>query len=381
MSHSFLRSLFLCAGFAVLGLNAVAETRDTILIVTGGFEETPDEFWAVAQAQKAGSTASGKIEHVMLKAEERADAAAISRAIVSRARNPRVKAIIASPAFAGTAAAFAKIGETSPDILRVAVSPQDDALRIESSSDLVLGVDAFSRGYLLARNAHQLGLSELVYVDDGENFSEEDAARFAMNLKAACDEFGIAFSAKPGGQKASDFIAERVSANGGRVLLWANTRQGATPLYQQALSGGASFIETAAPSLLSVFPYLFGYTVSRSTDDYQKVLKKAEKSIIDRGLAGHVGTWLFPAGFTLTASAIDVVQKKQLKSQKSLDISILQDAIQKVAIGTKPVLRYYDDPDTGVRARNHFLFYESVYLLGKGFLPAMAEAIPARYFQ
>jgi hypothetical protein len=38
------------------------------------------------------------------------------------------------------------------------------------------------------------------------------------------------------------------------------------------------------------------------------------------------------------------------------------------------------DPETGVRARNHYLFREDLYVLGKGLLPANGIDVPAKYY-
>jgi hypothetical protein len=357
--------------------------RDQVVVVTGAFEDTPDEYWAAAQAAgtKRDLSSRSKFQHVVLKAADRNSSDAVTKNILLYAAGPRVKAIIVSPAPVGTANAFLKIREAAPEIIKIAVNPLDNNLRIESSADLVLETNVFARGYLLAYNAKQLGLTELVFLGGSNGLSDDQAERLEQNAKNACDELGLRFSEKPDGVKAQDYLAGRLAENGKKIMLWVDDRPDAVELLQMGLAAGATFTETPQPSLLKVFPQLFPFAVDQALDDYPKLIKKAEKITIDKGAAGHAGTWIFPAGYVLTSAAIEVIQKNQLKPQRSLDINDLQAIALRVAAGTKPVIKAYLDPATGVRARNHFLMHESDYLLGKGFLPSPAQEIPARYFE
>jgi hypothetical protein len=368
-SRRFIAFFFLVA--AILQSSAFAEGAVQILIITGDGASSPDAFIAAQRLAGKDSSASKKsgYRHIALDKDSFRDPARLKKTMLEYSIDPRVMGIIVSPAPAGTAAGFQAVKEKRSEIVCAAVDPEESSLYIESYADLVVGTDVVYRAARLARLARQYGISRIIALSGKSPFSSEEDALFNAVLTAACADTGIGLITKPPKESAESFLKKDAESNPGKTLLWSP--ETLDPLILKTFLGSGNYlIESPYPGLDSDFARLLAQEPGTDSDDYQKTLKRYEKAAIDSGYAGRLGTWIFPQPYVLTSGVAEFLRKNSGKKKSSGDLESLLEEIQRFCPGTKPALVRRTDPDTGVKAKNHFLFKEDTYLLGKGFVPS-----------
>ena len=74
------------------------------------------------------------------------------------------------------------------------------------------------------------------------------------------------------------------------------------PLLKQLLEYGGYFIEADLPSPLMGYPGALGLDLTEEAGDFDKILKKVESAIVEKGGAGRFGTWAYSYGYTVSAT-------------------------------------------------------------------------------
>jgi hypothetical protein len=128
------------------------------------------------------------------------------------------------------------------------------------------------------------------------------------------------------------------------------------------------------------YPGAFGIDLTAEAGDFQKILNKVEKVVVEKAGAGKFGTWAFSYGFSVSAG-LGEYAKRIIEGTASLSkISDFYTALGVYTPGAKWNGGSYIDANTGVRAKNHVLIYMDTYIMGQGYLPTTEVEVPEKYY-
>lgn len=314
--------------------------------------------------------------------------------IVNLSDDPQMKAIIVNQAVPGTTEAFRKIKENRPDIICIAGEGHEDLPEIGSAADLVCNNDFVARGYLIIRTAHELGCDTFVHISFPRHMAYETMSRRVAVMKEACKEFGMEFVLETAPDPTSDVgvagaqayilekVPEWVGKYGENAAYFCTNDAHTEPLLKQLMEYGGYFIEADLPSPLMGYPGALGIDLTEEAGDFDKILKKVESTIVERGGADHFGTWAYSYGYTTTAGlaqhAVNV-----LNGESELDdIDDIAKAYQVYSPNAEWNGSNYTNVETGVKLDNVFLVYQDTYIMGDPghFMGSTKIEVPEKYF-
>ncbi|MFA5698560.1 MAG: DUF3798 domain-containing protein [Sphaerochaeta sp.] len=363
-------------------------------IVTGTVSQSEDDLRGAEELIRVyGDVKSGGIiNHVTYPDNFMEEQETTISNIAGLADDPLMKAVIVNQAIPGTTEAFRLIKEKRPDILTIAGEAHEDPPVIQSAADLAVNNDFVSRGYLIIKTAHDLGVKTFVHISFPRHMSYETLSRRAAIMAEAAKDFGMKFVYETAPDPLSDvgqagaqqYILEKVPAwleqYGKDAAFFVTNDAHTEPLLKQLLAYGGYFIEADLPSPLMGYPGALGIDLSAEAGDFPAILAKVEKAVVDKGGAGRFGTWAFSYGYVTTAGlgthAINVLRGES-------ELTKLSDIMKAYGTYTGSAKwngAYYNDVNTGVISRNHVLIYQDTYMMGKGYMGAADVVVPEKYF-
>ena len=314
--------------------------------------------------------------------------------IVNLSDDPDMKAIVVNQAVPGTTEAFRRIKERRPDILCIAGESHEDLPEIGSAADLVCNNDFVARGYLIIKTAHELGCDTFVHVSFPRHMAYETMSRRVAIMRATCEEFGMNFVLETAPDPTSDVgvsgaqayllekVPEWVEKYGKNAAYFCTNDAHTEPLLKQLLEYGGYFIEADLPSPLMGYPGALGIDLTAEAGDFEKILKKVENAVVEKGGAGKFGTWAYSYGYTQSAGlaqhAMNVVKgESELK-----DIDDIAKAYRVFTPNAAWNGSNYTNVDTGVKLGNVFLVYQDTYIMGNPgkYMGATDVKVPEKYF-
>ena len=313
--------------------------------------------------------------------------------IVNLSEDPLMKAIIVNQAVDGTTEAFRQIHEKRPDIICIAGEAYEDFADIGETADLVVNCDFINRGYLIIRTAHELGCDTFVHISFPRHLSYETVSRRVAVMRAACKEFGMKFEMEEapdpitevGVPRAQVYIREHIlewlEKYGSNSAYFCTNDAHTEPLISGLLRNGGYFIEADLPSPLMGYPGALGLDLTAEAGDFEKILKKVEAGVVERGGAGRFGTWAYSYGYTSSAGLAEHARNVLLGESSLTDISDLARAYGIFSPGADWNGSVYTDAETGERSDNTILIYQDTYILGDPghYVGATKVEVPAEY--
>ncbi len=314
--------------------------------------------------------------------------------IVNLSDDEKMKAIIVNQAIPGTTEAFRQIKERRPDILCIAGESHEDLPEIGSAADLVCNNDFVARGYLIIRTAHELGCDTFVHISFPRHLSYETMSRRVAIMKAACEEFGMEFVMEsapdpttdvgvPGAQAyIAEHVPEWVEKYGQNSAYFCTNDAHTEPLLRGLLENGGYFIEADLPSPLMGYPGALGLDLTAEAGDFQKILAKVEKAVVEKGGAGRFGTWAFSYGYTVSAGLAEHAKNVIDGVSEIDDIDDISKAYEVFSPGAAWNGSNYTNAETGVKADNTFLIYQDTYIMGDPgkYMGSTEIEVPEKYF-
>ena len=294
--------------------------------------------------------------------------------IVNLSDDPKMKAIIVNQAIPGTTEAFRQIKEKRPDIICIAGESHEDLPEIGSAADLVVNNDFVARGYLMIKTAHDLGCDTFVHISFPRHMSYETMSRRVAVMKEACKEFGMKFIL--------EHVEEWIKKYGTNSAYFCTNDAHTEPLLKQLLKFGGYFIEADLPSPLMGYPGALGLDLTEEAGDFQKILAKVEKAVVDAGGEGRFGTWAYSYGYTVSAGLAEHARNVILGKSELCDIDAISEAYGVFSPGAEWNGSNYTNVDTGVKADNTFLIYQDTYIMGNPghYMEATKVEVPEKYF-
>lgn len=370
-----------------------SETEDFhIGIVTGSFSQSEDDRrGAEAFQQKYGAD---KVTLAIYPDNFTEEEEATIQTMVNLADDPQMKAIIVNQAVDGTTEAFRRIKEKRPDILCIAGEAYEDFSDISPVSDLVVNCDFVGRGYLMIRSAHELGCDTFVHISFPRHLSYETVERRVAVMKAACEEFGMAFAMEeapdpttdvgvPGAQK---YILEHgpewVEKYGENTAFFCTNDAHTEPLIKVLMEHGGYFIEADLPSPLMGYPGALDIDLSEVAGDFDGILAEVEEAVVKGGGEGRFGTWKYSYGLTVSAGLAEHARNVILGESELTNIKDLAKAYGAFSPGAEWSGAHYTDANTGERMKNTLLIFQDTYIFGNPgyYLGTTKVEVPEEYF-
>ncbi|MCR4590799.1 MAG: DUF3798 domain-containing protein [Lachnospiraceae bacterium] len=313
--------------------------------------------------------------------------------IVNLSEDPKIKAIIVNQAVDGTAEAFRRIKEKRPDILCIAGEAYEDFADIGPVSDLVVNCDFVNRGYLIIRIAHELGCDTFVHISFPRHLSYETVSRRVAVMKAACEEFGMKFvmeeapdpTTEVGVPGAQSFILEHVPGwvdeYGEKTAFFCTNDAHTEPLIRQLLECGGYFIEADLPSPLMGYPGALGLDLTGEAGDFEKIMERVEKAVVEKNGKGRFGTWTYSYGYSVSAGLAEHARNVILKESELRNINDLSRAYGVFSHGADWNGSGYTDAGKNKVYDNVFLIYQDTYIMGDPgyYMGSTKVEVPEKY--
>ena len=387
----FLMGIFM----ALLSVFAFAEADYHIGIVTGTVSQSEDAARGAeaAIARYGAAEKGGKIVHVTYPDNFMQEMETTISLIASLADDPKMKAVIMGEGVPGTVEAYRRIREKRPDILLLTNSAHEDPEMVAEVVDLALETDIVARGHLIVLAAKQLGADKFMHISFPRHLSYEIISRRRNIMKETAKDLGMEFIDMSAPDPVSDvgvagaqqFILEQVpnwlEKYGQNTAFFATNNSHTEPLLKRIAEKGGYFIEADLPSPTMGYPGALGIKFDESEKgNWQAILKKVEKSVIDANGTGRMGTWAYSYSFTgvlsLTDHAMNVIEGKC----EMLDFDAFIETLKANTPGAGWNGSYYIGVD-GVEKENFLMIYQDTYILGKGYLHMTDIEVPEKYFE
>ncbi|MGL6025082.1 MAG: DUF3798 domain-containing protein [Cetobacterium sp.] len=363
-------------------------------IITGTVSQSEDGLRAAEEAIKLYGAAdkNGEIVHITYPDNFMQEMETTISQMVSLADNPKMKAIIVAEAIPGTVEAFRRIKEKREDILLLANSPHEDPEMIGEVSDLVVNPDNIARGYLIVKAAKEMGAEKFMHISFPRHMSYELLSKRRNVMKVAAADLGLEFIEMTAPDPVSDvgvagaqqYILEQVpnwiQKYGSKTAFFATNDAHTEPLLKRVADLGGYFVEADLPSPTMGYPGALGIQFDETEKgNWPKILTKVEKTVVDKGAIGRMGTWAYSYNFSVTLSLVDLA-KEVLAGKTEIDSF---DGLKKSLVKNTPGAEWngsnYVDVK-GVEKENFYLLYQDTYVLGKGYLKMTEIEVPEKYF-
>ena len=361
-------------------------------IVTGSFAQSEDDRrGAEAFLEKYGED---KVTLAIYPDNFTDEYDATVQTIVNISEDPKIKVIIVNQAVEGTAEAFRQIKEKRPDIICIAGEAYEDFADIGEAADLVVSCDFVSRGYLMIRNAHELGCDTFVHISFPRHLSYETVSREVAIMEMACEEYGMKFVMETAPDPTTDVgvvgaqnyirehIPEWVEKYGQNAAYFCTNDAHTEPLIEGLLEYGGYFIEADLPSPLLGYPGALNLDFTEDNSSSEEKLIKIEDAIVEKGGAGRFGTWTYSYGYTVSAGLAEHARNVVLGESTLTDINDLSKAFGVYSPNAEWNGSGYTDVETGNKADNIFLIYQDTYIMGDPgyYMGSTKIVVPEKYF-
>ncbi|WP_024821435.1 MULTISPECIES: DUF3798 domain-containing protein [Aminobacterium] len=389
---------FLCAVFLVCSFSglALAEAPFHIGIVTPTVSQAEDNYrGAEALLKKYGDVADGgMVRHLTSPDNFNAEMETTITQIVSLADDPLMKVIVVDEAVPGTTEAFKRIMEKRPDIVRLAGNPLEDPNMICPVASLAVMPDHISRGYTIIYGAKEMGADTFVHISFPRHLSIELLSRRMHIMEEVCKDLGLKFVQETAPDPTSDvgvagaqqYVLEKTPAwlekYGKNACFFTTNQTHIEPLLRQLTHHhGGYFLEADSPSPLKGYPGAFHLDLEKEKGNWEAIMAKIEKAVVDAGAGGRLGTWAYSTAYA-TAAGLGEFGKWVVEGKTDInDTEALKKALETYTPGASWRTMYYTDKNTGVKMKNYLLIMQDSYVFGKGFLHLTDVEIPKKYYK
>ncbi len=389
MIFALVTLLCLCAGAAF------AQAPFHIGVATPTVSQAEDNYrGGEALLKKYGDVANGgMVRHVTTPDNSNAEMETTISQIVSLADDPDMKVIVVDEAVPGTTEAFRRIREKRPDIILLAGNPHEDPNMIAPVSSLCVMPDHISRGYTIIKGAQLMGADTFVHISFPRHLSIELLSRRMHIMQEVCKDLGLKFEQETAPDPTSDvgvsgaqqYVLEKTPAwiqkYGKNTCFFTTNQTHIGPLLRQLAKNGGYFLEADSPSPLKGYPGAFKLDLEKEKGNWQAIMAKIEKAIVDAGAGGRMGTWAYSTAYS-TVAGLGEFGKLVVEGKAQIgDMKALVTALETATPGAKWKSIYYTDKSTGVKMKNYLLIMQDTYVFGKGPLHLTDLEVPAKYYK
>ena len=360
----FLMALLALTLVMAMALPAMAEGYK-IAILTGTTSQGEEEFRA---AEKLAAENPGVVITDTYPDNFSSEVETTMGKLQQFSADPDVKAIIMVQAVQGATAAFTKIRETRPDILRIAGVPAEDPSDIAGAADVVMGVDEINGGFQIVETAKEWGAEVLVHYSFARHMGYETiVARYnIMEEETELAGIELVFRDAPdptgdaGMTGAQTFILSDVpkvmEEYAGKKVAFFTTNCGMQEALQAAVlqQADAYYPLPCCPSPFHGFPASLGLGVA--PEDYGNIasyLEKMASKLNEYNAVDRVSTWAVPVNMSMILGGYEYAKNYIENGGEMTDKAKLVEALSNVAGAEAQVSSYVDA--NGVEVSNYFM--------------------------
>nr|WP_314656954.1 DUF3798 domain-containing protein [uncultured Fusobacterium sp.] len=375
------------------GATTEATQNYHIGIVTTSVSQSEDNFrGAEAVGKRYGLISDGgKVTIVTVPDNFMQEQETTISQMVSLADDPDMKAIIVAEGIPGTYPAFKAIREKRPDILLFVNNTHEDPVQVSTVADVVVNSDSVARGYLIVKTAHDLGATKFMHISFPRHLSYETISRRRAIMEQTAKDLGMEYIEMSAPDPVSDvgvpgaqqFILEQVpnwiKKYGKDIAFFATNDAQTEPLLKQIAAHGGIFIEADLPSPTMGYPGALGIEF---TDDekgnWPKILEKVEKSVVEAGGSGRMGTWAYSYNFAGLEGLTDLAVKSIESGDRDFTLDKVLASLDTATPGSKWNGSLMKN-NNGVDIPNSFFVYQDTYIFGKGYMGVTSVEVPEKY--
>lgn len=378
----------------VLSSPALAQADFHIGIMTGTVSATEDATrGAESLINQYGSTKrGGMIVHVTYPDRFVSEMETTISQLVGLADDPKMKVIVISQGVPGTTEGLRHVRERRPDILLLVGEAHEDLNIAGTAADLVVNADSFSRGYLIPLAAKRVGAKKFVHISFPRHMSFETLGRRRVIMEEACKDLGLEFFFEMAPDPLSDvlgmagaqqFILEKMptwlNKYGKDTAFLCTNYAHIEPMLMRIVSLGGYVVDLFSPVM--GLPGALGIDLSKEKGNWPAILKKVERSVVEAGAGGRIGTGTFSYDFT-NIVALAEFGKRCVEGKARLEsLDDLKACYEAHTPGARWSAVHYVDPGTGTCLRNVVLVNQDIYILGQGYLGITEVEVPEKYLR
>lgn len=309
--------LLIAISLAVLGLAGCKNTPkanaqadyDTIGVITGCGEEDKEELSA---AKGLSEKYSGTVALATYT-----DAASLSIAAESFAKEPAVKALIIVKAGAGTLIAIDRAKQLNPDLLIICCAPSEDLAAIAGRADIVMLADEIGMGARIPEKAAKMGATTLIHYSYADLLSNSTVAACRELMIKTCGQNGINYldvtvpdpTGSTGVDGAKQFIvddvARQVAQYGVDTAFVSSVGVLQDALISAVIQNGAIFPQQFEPSPFCGYPAALNIDFSGHEGDVSYMLDAIKAKLVEHSQQGRMSTWGVALNKLMTQSAVE----------------------------------------------------------------------------
>jgi hypothetical protein len=361
-------------------------------LVTGSGDQGEDYYAGIqtVMARYGDAEEGGLIKHRVYPDDFVSRIEEVKATIESLAEDPMVKAIIVFEAVPGTAESFQHIKAKRSDIFLLSAESHEDMQKTSAVTDMYVGTDFISRGYLIPRTAKELGANTLVHVSIPRHMLDEAILRRRSIMEEACKDLGMKFvyenapdpTADTGVDFAQNFIKEHMpiwlNEYGPDTAFFATNNAHTEPMIAGVIEHGGYFVEADVPSPVMGYPEALGLDIKDIWDDDPQILNRIEEALDEKGASGRLGTWTASMNSANIVALVEFGKLLVLGKADINDYDALLECYENAAQGGKWNGQIYVDAK-GATYPDIFLIYEDTYVFGKGFMGNTEVEVPEKY--
>ena len=112
--------------------------------------------------------------------------------------------------------------------------------------------------------------------------------------------------------------------------------------------------------------------------NWPKILEKVEKSVVEAGGSGRMGTWAYSYNFAGVEALTDLAIKSIESGDRDFTLDKLLASLDVATPGAKWNGSLMKN-NNGVEVPNAFFIYQDTYVFGKGYMGVTSVEIPEKY--
>ncbi|MDR2460503.1 MAG: DUF3798 domain-containing protein [Deltaproteobacteria bacterium] len=285
----------------------------------------------------------------------------------------------------GTLDAIKGFKEKRPEVPVLVGATEEDLDAMAQVANLVIDQDFISMGYLVPWGAKELGANTLVYVGTTLNLDDSPPARLYATMLVACEDLGITLEqveVPPGKTEADSYIRQNyplwVEKYGKETLFFTQDSFMTPVLVQGAIAHGGFFMDLDSSPLPLGYPNTFGDNDVNAFVEWEDNLKLMEQVIDAQGASGRLGTNAAPWNRVYLLALTKFARLIAIGEARVTDAGTLLKQFN----STSDSSHWNDYPyvdATLMEVPNVLLFYQDIYVLGRGYLGLTNTEVSAKY--
>jgi hypothetical protein len=318
---------------------------------------------------------------------------AVRKTLEALADEPEIKALILGGAPFGSLEGCARLRAKRPDILIIALDPDEDPQEMNQAASLIVSLNHAARGFFLPVLAQRAGARALI------NFSFPRHHKLyyfnhQRNIMAqAAEDLGLAFIEADHGpdpltaekDQVAGFIEETLDRYlkryQGQLAFYSADAEVSELLTSFAIRRGGLALDPGQPALFLGIPE--SLNLGKPTRDlfgqWHRLLTLADERYMDLRPPGQIATWTYPYPWTAML-ALTEIAISTLEGQTNLyDLKNITATLERYSPGAKWQVNMAIDHDRDLMVPQLAVILADTYWFGHGYQGFTRLNLPSKY--